>query len=102
MTIYCLIDEISGFEKTSYNWKTELCEVSCLFQSLVDKHCLMASIGPVFKVLLTSAQRSITVIRQIHPVDQVALSSSEVLPRSLGVLSKGDLLTGRYSKHRLN
>ncbi|KAK4449013.1 hypothetical protein QBC34DRAFT_101728 [Podospora aff. communis PSN243] len=91
MTLYCLVDGISEFETTNYGWESELCETVTSLQTLVDE--LLASVsGPAFKVLLTTAQRSITVGRQISVDDQIALSSSKILPPSSGASFEEQLL----------
>ncbi|KAK0646902.1 hypothetical protein B0T16DRAFT_446786 [Cercophora newfieldiana] len=92
MTLYCLIDGISEFETTNQGWETELCEIVGFFQTIVEDLRQTSSPGPAFKVLLTASQRSITVVGQINSSDQITLSSSRVLPRSIGASFEEDFL----------
>jgi len=92
MTLYCLIDGISEFETTNYDWETELSETVGFLHTLVEDLRQASIPGPAFKILLTAAQRSITVVQQIHSSDQIALSGSKVLPRSIGAYFEEDFL----------
>jgi hypothetical protein len=92
VTVYCLVDGISELETTENGWEAEAFEVVTLFRSLVDDHRLSAARGPVLKFLLTAAQRSLAIVHHIDPADQIALSSSKVLPRSVGASFEEDLL----------
>jgi len=91
MTIYCLIDGISEFETSNHDWENELCEAITSLQALVEDFRHAPRIGPVFKVLLTAAHRSITIAQQIDTSDKIALSSANVLPRSIGSSFEEDL-----------
>ncbi|KAK0624115.1 hypothetical protein B0T14DRAFT_565417 [Immersiella caudata] len=92
MTLYCLVDGISEFETTNHNWESELCDAVGSLQTIVNDLSRISASGPAFKVLLTAAQRSITVSRQINVDDQIALSSSKVLPPSLSASYEEDFL----------
>ncbi|KAM5358870.1 hypothetical protein ACJZ2D_014929 [Fusarium nematophilum] len=70
-TIYCVIDDVSQFETTLGGWGEELYHVVHMMQTLSRQRRW----GPVFKVLLTTAHRSIQVYRQIDTGDVISLSA---------------------------
>ncbi|KAF7546443.1 hypothetical protein G7Z17_g8434 [Cylindrodendrum hubeiense] len=83
VTVYCVVDNICEFETESEGWENELCQVVHLLQSMVSQ----SAWGPTLKVLLTTANRSIKVYRQMKPEDCISLSAGNRNARSTQRLS---------------
>lgn len=83
VTIYCVIDDVSQFETTLGGWGEELYRVVHMMQTLSrQRRC-----GPAFKVLLTTANRSIQIYCQIEAGDIISLSAGNRSSMSMQRLS---------------
>jgi hypothetical protein len=93
MTVYCVIDDISQFETTLGGWDEELSYVVRRLQYLTRRRR-----GSVLKVLMTTAQRSIKVFRQLDGDDSISLSAVNRSPRSTQRLSLQNEWSGALSQ----
>ncbi|KAF4966054.1 hypothetical protein FSARC_6254 [Fusarium sarcochroum] len=83
VTVYCVLDDIAQFETNLRGWWEELNYVVQMMQAITSQRRR----GPVLKVLLTTAQRSIKVCRQINRKDFISLSAGNQSPMSTKRLS---------------
>lgn len=73
--IFCIIDNISDFEKMWEGWDEEL---AIVFQSLRNVGSMLAP-GVCFKILMTSAGKSTQLVQLTHPSERVSLRAGNVL-----------------------
>ncbi|KAH8178564.1 hypothetical protein LIA77_00083 [Sarocladium implicatum] len=79
LVVYCIIDGIDTFEGDLGDWASHMRDVVDLLNGLAAE---AGARGPVLKVLLTAAERSIKVHRQLDAGRQIWLSEDKRLPHS--------------------
>lgn len=78
LTVYCVLDNISEFETTMSGWGSELCEFVNLLQRIAGER----GQGPILKVMMTTANKSIRVYRQLELSNEISLCAGNFLPHS--------------------
>lgn len=84
-TVYCVLDNVSEFETSLLGWENEICDVVYFLQTM-----MMAGqprFGPKLRFLLTAANKSIKIHRQLTPADCISLSARHVSSHSVQKLS---------------
>lgn len=84
-TVYCVLDNISEFEASHFGWEYEMSDVVYFLQTMMMPG--QPRFGPRLKFLLTAANRSIKVYRQLNPADVISLSAAHVNSHSVQKLS---------------
>lgn len=78
--VFCIIDGISEYETRMNNSNEDLRSVVETLQSITHEQ---TQFGPTFKVLLTSANRSTEIVKQIPRQEQVSLRAGNVHSRPI-------------------
>ena len=84
-TIYIVLDNVSEFEGSATGYKEEMHDIVSSLRQIVWKHNNgQAQAAPRLKVLLTCAERSISLFREVDPkLEHVSLMS--------GIRYQGDI-----------
>lgn len=85
MTVYCVLDSVSEFETSLLGWENEICDVVYFLQTIMMAG--QQGFGPKVKFLLTAANKSIKIYRQLSPEDCISLSARNVSSHSAHKLS---------------
>lgn len=88
-TVYCVLDSVSEFETSLLGWGDDMCDVVYFLQTLVmaGQHQYQPRFGPKLKFLLTAANKSIRVYRQLNSTDCISLSAGNISSHSVQKLS---------------
>ncbi|KAK0383943.1 hypothetical protein NLU13_8034 [Sarocladium strictum] len=79
LVVYCIIDGIDSFEGGQEGWAEQMCDVVELLTNLAAGS---GSRGPVLKLLLTAAKRSVKVHHRLDRSCQIWLSEDKKLPHN--------------------